>query len=308
MIALCIESSHARGMGHLYRAMNLADELKRRGRRCLFLLNDDKEANAVLDSRGWPRRAVPLAGAGWQGQVAGLAAWIDDRLDTSAEHARAVKDLGLPRATFDDKGDGAALADLNVAALSFGEAPVPGRRVLRGPSYLVLDPRIPSLRRVRSEPRRIVVSMGGSDTYGATLKAAAWLKAEGLSATIVMGPSFRHRAELEKLSGGFFTLKQGVPSLPEEFALHDLAITGGGVTAFEAAAAGLPAVIVANEPWEEPAARWLEAAGAALYAGPQDRPAFRLPRDLAAMSRAGMKAVPGDGAARVCSEVEALLG
>ena len=38
--------------------------------------------------------------------------------------------------------------------------------------------------------------------------------------------------------------------MAEEMSRHDLAVTGGGMTPFEANAAGLPCIVVANETFE----------------------------------------------------------
>ena len=90
---------------------------------------------------------------------------------------------------------------------------------------------------------------------------------------------------------------------------HDLAITGGGITAFEAAASGLPIVAVANERFEVPAAKHLARLGAARYAGHHsnlDEAAFVLPQDITTMSAAGLTQVPLNGVERVCQLMQGL--
>ena len=53
----------------------------------------------------------------------------------------------------------------------------------------------------------------------------------------------------------------------EEFSHYDLAITGGGITPFEANAAGLPCVVIANEDFEIPVGLGLEKLGGTVFAG-----------------------------------------
>ena len=106
--------------------------------------------------------------------------------------ARAVKDTGIPLVTFDDRGAGASLADLHIAALAFDvDEPLSGKRVVRGLDYLILNAEIARWRRQRTQLQSIMVSMGGSDTYGATVKIVALLRKLGRTATVVIGPGFQ---------------------------------------------------------------------------------------------------------------------
>ena len=59
--------------------------------------------------------------------------------------------------------------------------------------------------------------------------------------TIVTGYCFEDYEGLEKeLRGSKVEVKDTVPSLTKYFKEFDLAITGGGITAFEAVSSGLP--------------------------------------------------------------------
>jgi spore coat polysaccharide biosynthesis predicted glycosyltransferase SpsG len=308
MFAICVESSHARGMGHLFRMRNLAQLLRARQLPFMFLVNQHPPALDLLHREGFPLEVVNLPQAArWVPEMIDrhrIRLWINDRLDTDLAQAQAIKDAGVPLVTFDDRGSGASLADLHIAALAFdGSEVLAGRRVLRGLDYLILNPEIARWRRPRTQAQRIVVTLGGSDTYGATVKVVALLRERSLTATVVIGPGFLHRSALDAELTSGFELKVGVPSLIEEMSRHDLAITGGGITAFEAAAAGLPVVTIANEWFEVPVAQHLAKLGAARYAGHHsslDPGAFDLPQDVRAMSEAGLTQVPLHGAERVC--------
>jgi spore coat polysaccharide biosynthesis predicted glycosyltransferase SpsG len=310
MFALHIEASHQRGMGHLYRTLALQTEMQRHAIPSMIYVNEDPAAVDVLLSRGAGHRVVDKQAAQWQAaciEADAIRLWIDDCLDTDMRHAEAVARTGVPRATFDDRGPGAALADLNVMALCFDPAEaLGGRRVLRGLDYLVLDAAIARYRRERTRVERIVVSMGGADTYGLTIHVVRLLKRRGRKATIVLGPAFRHERELDEQLTDAFEIRRGVPQLAPEMARHDLAITSGGMTCFEAAAAGLPTLIVAAEPWETAAALELQRLGAARYLGFRqeiDESALDMQLPLEAMSRAGMSNVGTTGAERVVSEL-----
>jgi len=318
VFALCIESSHARGLGHLYRSLTLARACRDRNMPVRFLLNDHPSSIDLIQASGYDADVVDLAGdAGWerawlQGHP-DVRVWINDRLDTDQAHAARVKAAGVSLATLDDRGGGAALADLHIAALAFDDAArLGGRRVLCGVEYLLLDPALEKRRRLRTGPGPLLVTMGGSDTWGVTPRVMQALLDQGRGATVVLGPAFAHTAAvdavLEKAPAGLFTVhRQGVPSLVDEMARHALAITGGGMTPFEANAVGLPCIVIANESFEIPVGKALERFGGCVFAGLHtSMDLSSLDRDLPveAMSHAGLAAVDLGGCHRV---VDALL-
>lgn len=315
MFALCIESSHARGMGHFFRALNLVTALKRAGQACRIFINDHEPALRLLQSAGVAHVTVNLDDfeSDWEGRLIkqeNIHVWINDRLNTNARHATKVKRQGIPLATFDDRGDGASLADVNIAALAFDDSEtLPGHRVLRGVDYLILNPEIACYRRVRSHAERLLVTMGGSDTYGVTVKVVRHLRARGRAATVIIGPGFRHDAELMEAINAEFEVKYGVPSLIAEFAHYDLAITGGGITPFEANASGLPCIVVANEFFEVPVARELARLGGSVFAGyhaGMDESVLTHDLPVGAMSQAGIEHIGLEGADRVVRELISL--
>jgi spore coat polysaccharide biosynthesis predicted glycosyltransferase SpsG len=316
MFALCIESSHARGMGHFYRALNLADGLAKAGLSYTFYLNDHAPSLQILVERGAPHRVVDLEDFtdNWEAsliQQDGISLWLNDRLDTDVRHAEKVKAMGLPLVTFDDRGTGGALADLHIAALAFdAQERLAGARLLHGADYLILNPRISDFTRLRKQLSSILVTLGGSDTYGVTVKVVWLLKEMGLSATIVVGPAFMHTAMLDESLTEGFTLKRGVPSMIEEFYRHDLAITGSGITPFEANASGLPCVVIANEQFEIPVGVALQQLGSSFFAGHHESlalPLFREDLPLEQMSQAGMRNIGLQGTQRVVSALLNLI-
>jgi len=306
------------GMGHLFRMINLYGALRQsRADAILVLLGEHPPASEWLERLHIPFEVVADQAGGQSGWEAELAmrykskVWVNDRLQTDADHAIRIKQLGLRLATFDDLGSGAALADIHVAALAGvrGENPQ-GAKVLTGLKYLILTPEIARYRRQRTECNSWVVSLGGSDTHGVTVKVAQWLSARQQPATLILGPGFEHEEALEKVIGVGFSVKRSVPSLAAELAAHDLAITGGGLTAFEAAATGLPTVTVANEKWEMAHCRHLQTLGCSVFAGPHENinlSVLERPLDIAKMSMAALHAVDTDGVKRVCGEMMSLL-
>lgn len=299
MFALCLESSHEKGMGHLFRMVNFADYLLKQKQDVLFLLNDNEAAINLLKKRNFAFETIPLDDVKrhWERTVIekyNIRYWINDRLETDSKHALNVKEQNCQLITFDDRGSGAEFSDINICGLFFQQKEIKGKEVLKGLDFLILNPEIDHYKRERNSLKHILVSLGGSDTHGITLKILTMLKKRGIKATIHTGPSFGHQNELaEALDAGYRTIRN-VPSLISEFAHYDLAITGGGMTPFEANASGLPCLIVANETFEVANGKFLHALGSSCFLGHHsDINEAQLDRlnelDLHAMSVSGMQ-------------------
>ena len=89
-----------------------------------------------------------------------------------------------------------------------------------------------------------------------------------------------------------------VPSLAKVFANYDSAITGGGITPFEANASGLPCIIVANEAHEVENALFLSELGSSVFAGAHDcidKSLFAAELDVRKMSEVGLERVKTSG-------------
>lgn len=312
MFLFCVESSHAKGMGHLFRAINLHRVLREKGHQsAIALLGGDVASQDWLEKAAIPYATVKnLNDAEWEVSLIAKFSpkvWINDRLNTDAEHAGRIKRAGLWLSTFDDTGSGATLADLHVAALADvrGESPA-GKRTLIGADYLIFPPEVAQLRRVRTKRKGLIVTLGGSDTHGATISVVEWLNAKATPATIVLGPAFAHESAMSSLDSENLIIKRSVPSLLKELADHDLAITGGGLTAFEAAVLGVPTAIVANEPWEVAHAMYLQSLGCSVFAGTHDQinlDVLDKDMDFEGMSNAALNAFMPNGANRVAESL-----
>jgi spore coat polysaccharide biosynthesis protein SpsF len=93
----------------------------------------------------------------------------------------------------------------------------------------------------------VLVTMGGSDPAGLTMKAveALDLLDEGFETVVVLGPAFSHQGALRDLlakTHRHFDVRQNVTDMPGLMAQADLAVASFGVTAYELAAMGVPAI------------------------------------------------------------------
>jgi spore coat polysaccharide biosynthesis protein SpsF len=89
--------------------------------------------------------------------------------------------------------------------------------------------------------------MGGSDPGAMTLKALQTLDMieEPFDTQVVIGPGFQYKTQLDKLlrtAHRSFEIKEDVKDMAGLMARADLALASFGVTAYELAALGIPAI------------------------------------------------------------------
>lgn len=315
MFGICIESSHTKGMGHLFRILNFIKYLRSMNTRFIVFVNDDPVAVNIIKSNNLAFEIVDLSDleSNWESNLIkkySIDIWINDRLDTDIAHSLNVKKNNIKLVTLDDMGSGSELADINFCAMAFDSPErLKGKKILTGIKYLILNDEIAKHKRVRKKIENILVTLGGADTYGVTIKIVKIMSKSGISAAVITGPSFIYKDELSQVVNDLFTIKEAVPSLIEEFYNFDLAITGGGITPFEANASGLPCIIVANEPFEIGNGKFLERLGTSTFAGyyKEVRDDFiDLNLDIEKMSATGIRNIKLNGAENIFRQIQSL--
>ena len=297
MFAICVESSHKKGMGHFFRMVNFIEYLSTQNEEFIILINEDETSNEILKGKNLSFCIVDLNDAitNWETAVIekfNIKVWLNDRLETSSIHAGNVRKNDVCLTTIDDLGKGAELSNIHFAAMPciFNNNPK-GEKVCVGIEYIIMNNEIEKFKRIRNKQEKILVTLGGSDTYGVTIKIANILNEMSVQADIIIGPSFKHIKELQGIAGGNFNIKHYVPSLIEEFYNYDIAITGGGITPFEANASGLPCLIAANEIHEIENAMFLNQLGSSVFLGFHDNineSLFTKELDIRKMSEKGL--------------------
>lgn len=131
--------------------------------------------------------------------------------------------------------------------------------VLAGPRYQIIRPEVYSCRPKqpwqKEKISKMLVSFGGSDPAGMTLKfISAWKNAPSsktIKTTVVEGPYFgcEHREGLNfmfnKIDNQHFNKVYAPANLPQLIVENDLLISLGGITAYEAMCLGRPVVALA---------------------------------------------------------------
>jgi UDP-2,4-diacetamido-2,4,6-trideoxy-beta-L-altropyranose hydrolase len=293
-VAVVADAGPDVGLGHLARGSAVAAALTARGVEVACHGLGAEEALA-LDGLCWE----PLADVA---AVAADAVVLDSyRLDDAGPLA------GVPLVAF---ADGASVRPGTALAVTIGPRP-PGAAVLAGLEYAPLRRAFWGLPRAREREavERVLVSTGGGDVGDAAARATAAVRRALPDATValVRGPQSRAPAP----DGA--ELVVGAGSLLEELERADVLVAAAGQTALEAAAAGVPSVVVPLVDNQRANAEALRAAGAAVVV---EEPDGELERALAALAgdaaaRAGLSAraqaaVDGYGALRIAFAVERL--
>ncbi len=314
MFAICIEASHSKGMGHLFRMLNFAKYLKKQKEEFIFLINDNDKTKDILVLHNISYIIVDLDDftSNWEFVIIekyDIKYWINDRLDTNKQHSLNIKNRDIKLITLDDLGSGAKYSDINICGLFFHNNTLESKKILKGIKHLILNDEIQKYKKVRAEIKNILVTLGGSDTYGVTIKVLKLLKKYNIKATIHIGPSFEDRKELNKELTSDYKVITYVPSLIEEFSKCDLAITGGGITPFEANASGLPCLIIANELFEIPNGKFLDDLGSSKFLGYYDNIDETIlsnldDLDINSMSKNGMKYLNTQAVEKIYVEIK----
>lgn len=205
-----------------------------------------------------------------------------------------------------------------------------GCELALGPGYALLRPqfaraRTRSLaRRQQPELRHILVSMGGADKYNATQRVLEQLDDVGLPdearITVVLGRHSPYLAQVREQAGRNSVSTQVIVDARDMAGLlseADVAIGGGGITAWERCCLGVPSLVVVLADNQRDVARELDRLGAAESIGEVDDLDTRLgpalqrlrnPATLLAMSAAASSIVDGLGTDRVAGKLEATDG
>ncbi|MEQ1760514.1 MAG: hypothetical protein ABL986_19555 [Vicinamibacterales bacterium] len=250
---------------------------------------------------------------------------VVDSYETTAE---AFDRVPVPLTVILDAPPPAASPAVLIVNGSADAASVPhqlgaGAHALLGPDYVMLRREFAALqpRTLHSEITNVLVTTGGADPTGLSLTLVEAVRdvLDSTSITVVVGPYFSEnvRSTLQQKASVDPSLRIVLDprSVCELMLTADLALTSGGQTAYELAAAGLPACAVRVAPNQTGNLSGLQQRGAILWVGDvadqglgrQVRGAIaglaRDPQLRRQMSQKGQQTVDGLGAVRVADAV-----
>jgi spore coat polysaccharide biosynthesis protein SpsF len=292
------DGSHEIGMGHVVRCLALADELQENCD-CLISFAMRTSELGIEKIKQFYQVMIPDEAQ----QIFDYESWLTDCINTikanvlildardglSKSVLRNIKQkFDIKIVTIDDPEDKKLEADLafyppvpQVKRIDWsgftGELHVGWEWVILRKEFSTTSCPMPqALCSLPSAPctkiPRILVTMGGSDPQGMTIKAVKALEMleEDFEVVVVLGAGFQHKKELGKLLSGCkrrFNVRENVQDMAELMSQSDLAVASFGMTAYELAAMGVPAIYLClTEDHAESVSAFVEA-GTAISLG-----------------------------------------
>lgn len=325
------EGHHGIGLGHVYECMHLARTVSASGTPVSFAVSAYAPAHELLamsnfvaqtsDTHDAPRIVALAHKEGHQIVVVNHRA-------VAVKALRILRDAGLFVAVIDQLGGRQLVCNAVINAAPIpewhryeyeGEAP----QELFGPSYALLPSFFAERKdmpRNSGDLRRILVTMGGVDRTGATLRIVQALAGvPGVEKDVVVGPGFPFWSELNTLAAGLndphLNLARAVTDIHERMHRADVAISAGGNTLYELACLGTPAIVLWEDSHEDILGRAFAKAGCALHLGNGIETSLdniRLvcvdllatPEQRRTMSKAGQGFVDGKGTERTVEHLK----
>jgi spore coat polysaccharide biosynthesis predicted glycosyltransferase SpsG len=255
------------GYGHLVRCVALGKQL---GVTPRVALRGGEHARRVAQSLGC--RCLDGGSRALLERTHADVLVIDDpSARLTARWRRAARQLTVPVVGLRDLGFGVGEADLVVdgSVTRAGGSRATSSR-LEGPRFAVLDHAVTQARSVRSRrkasPPRVLIALGGGRRHRFACRLAADL------ATACPGVDVRVAVGFDPPASGNGSrspvcLVRPRPTLATELATATIAVTGGGVSVYEACHVGVPTVAVAVVPAQRPTVRRFATHGAVVDGG-----------------------------------------
>jgi|SRR5579862_8603113 len=335
-----VDATAAMGTGHVMRCLALAQAWRRLGGDVVFAMVDTIPALARrLEHEQFTSKLLNCAAGGFDDAealasvAAGVhAAWVAiDGYHFNSAYQHTIKKTGLKLLWIDDVGacmpycaDLVLNQNLYAAPVMYSEQS-DATNLLLGSSYALLREEFLGWnnwrRDFRGGVKRILVTMGGSDSQNATAQILPALARTGLDIEIdvVVGGSNPHTETIQQMANQLpcnINVRSDVVNMPDLMAGADLAISAAGVTCYELALLHVPMILITLAENQVPTAKAFAECGAALNLG--DLASVDLGRVAEAVcalthnakqrrSLAGKarSLVDADGAMRVC---QVLLG
>ena len=260
-IVFWTEAGQGIGMGHLCRSLVIAEEFLKLGQPSLFVINDDPAAKDRLTAQGVPFELGALDGKGFPAAISQAPKIIifDTRRDITSL-IQIIRPLGHKIILLDNSTPARLNADVMIypSALFDNRLNWPGYtgHVYGGAMYVPVDGTYIEVKKrcqmlQHQPPYHILVTMGGSDLRQLTYQIVSSLRllSESITVRVVIGPAFipdSRLTEIEQGNDSRLVFIRAQNNLSSFMADSHIAVTAVGITLYELAAVGVPAIIIAN--------------------------------------------------------------
>lgn len=253
-VAIYVNGNNQRGIGHIYRALELADEFYSKP----DIYYDLNQTDPGVFGRT-THNLIPVNG------IADLFercrreqydTFINDILTTSIDYMIGLRSV-LPKAhiiNFEDDGEGILKADLVFNAL-YSEGDLPQVRTgeqyyISGKTFMFYQPI-----EIKEKVERVFISFGGADPQNYSDRLLSMISKPEYSQyhfVVVLGRAKKNVEELQKYNKyDNIEVLYDVANMPELMTSCDVGITSRGRTGYELAMLGIPSIAMAQNRREE---------------------------------------------------------
>ena len=254
-VAIYVNGNNTRGIGHIYRALEMADEFYSKPD---VYYDSNQTDRAVFGETTHNLIAVDgIADLFNRLKGKGYTIFINDILTTSIDYMIGLRSVvpGAKIINFEDDGEGALKADLVFNAL-YHDGDLP--QIKAGEQYYIASKTFMFYRPIviKDRVKRVFISFGGADPQNYTDRLLGLISSDerykGYQFTVVVG---RAKTGVERLleynAEPNIDVLYDVSNMPELMSACDMAITSRGRTGYELAILGIPSIAMAQNRREE---------------------------------------------------------
>lgn len=253
-VAIYVNGNNKRGIGHIYRALELADEFYTKP----DIYYDSNQTNPIVFGNT-SHNLIPVNGIAELFDICRKEQYdifINDILTTSIDYMIGLRTV-LPKAkliNFEDDGEGQLKADLVFNAL-LSENDLPQVKAgehyyISGKTFMFYEPI-----EIREKVKNVFISFGGADPQNYSDRLLSMISKKEYQEykfIVVLGRAKQNVQELLKYADKEnIEVLYDIPNMPEIMTSCDIAITSRGRTGYELAMLGIPAIAMAQNEREE---------------------------------------------------------
>ena len=255
-IVFIVDGDYDIGLGHVYRALTLANRFVFR-HNIVFLMNGERKlgiqkVQEFLYSIKTYSNEDDMA---YLLDDIGPDIIINDILDTDPEYIQSLRKKGYFVVNFEDLGEGAEYANIDINALHENSYPPENHyygyryECLRDEFY-IFPPKKPV-----PDVNSILITFGGTDPNDLTsraLEALEKLDLTTIAINVILGKGYRPKeklyayvSQLQK-KGFHIDVKENVRLMAKEMGEADIVLTSNGRTIYEVASVGTPCISISQ--------------------------------------------------------------
>lgn len=313
------DGDHRLGLGHIYRSVNIAKELRKNGFKIIFLSKSPCLENII--PREFSIKKITGGTKNLQKIIDEIkpTVLILDKLCVDSDELRILtKNTSVVAIDYIGKNKKMLKNGINMLYHTSG---LRGKHSFSGFEFTVLSDSIRKrkLIKISRDVKKILVMQGGTDTHCNIPKIVDLLNKihEKIQISVVTGPSFKCWKELNEsanASSHRIRVFHDIKDIGSIMVKNDMAITGGGMTSLELCHLGIPSVIICGESFENETSSLLEKNGFGVNLGykkilPKEK-IVEVIKELMMnyerrkeMNRIGKVLVDGNGTKRVAKKV-----